>query len=202
MSIMKKLLAVILVGSAFTAMSQRNKVPTMSPLTTEGYYIGKKNDTVRGQVRTNPEDETEFYKQFHFMPKGKTKLAIFDPNKTKGYGYDDRHFVAVPYEGGEIFVERLAQGRLNLFKYRFNGKVDGYPGIETVYFAQDTRAEAAEAALKDIRKISTKFYKKDLKPYLKDQPMIWTDLDKFTFNEAEVVKAFNEFNGFYTVTAD
>ena len=72
----------------------------------------------------------------------------------------------------------------------------------STYFAQDTRAEGADIGLKEINKISTKFYKKDLKNYMKDQPMIWTDLDKFTFNKQNVTNAVNEFNKYYTVTAD
>jgi hypothetical protein len=96
----------------------------------------------------------------------------------------------------------LAEGRLNFFEYRFNGKVDGNAGVEAQYYAQDTRAEGADAGLKDINKISTKFYKKDLKPYMKDQLMIWTDLDKFTFNKQSVINAINEFNKFYTITAN
>jgi hypothetical protein len=72
-----------------------------------------------------------------------------------------------------------------------------------VYFAQDTRAEGPESAeLKEVRKISTKFYKRDLKPYMKDQPMLWTDLDKFTFEKNAVVNSVNEFNKFYAITAD
>ncbi len=199
---MKKLLSVILLGMALTAASQPKKAPKMAPITAEGYYLGKKNDTIRGEIRTNPDDETEFYNMFYYKTASKPKLAAFDTKKTKGYGFEGRHFVSMPYEGGEIFVERLAQGRLNFYEYKFNGKVDGYPGVESVYFMQDTRGEGDNAGLKEIRKISTKFYKKDLKPYMTDQPMIWTDLDKFTFNKASVIKAINEFNSFYTVTAN
>ena len=174
----------------------------MAPITEPGYYVGKKNDTVRGQIRVNPDDITNFYKSFEFQPAKGGKLMPVDMKKARAYGFGDRHFIAIPYDGGEIYVERIAQGRLNFYKYRFNGKIDGYPAVETEYFAQDTRAEGEDAGLKEVRKISTKFYKKELKPYMKDQAMIWTDLDKFTFSEPAVVNAINEFNNFYTVTAD
>ena len=122
--------------------------------------------------------------------------------KARAYGFGNRHFVAHNEAGTDIYLERLVEGRINLFKRRFNGKVDGYPGVETEYYIQDTRAEAGDADLREIKKISTKFYKRDLKNYLKDQPMIWSDLDKFNFDENKLIAALNEFNNYYTVTAD
>lgn len=202
LSVMKQILSFVLIASALTAAAQPKKAPKMAPVTAPGYYLGKKNDTIRGEVRTNPDDETQFYKNFEFKTATKPKLTVIDTKKTKAYGVDGRHFVAFTNDGEEIYLERIAEGRLNLYKYRFNGKIDGYPAVETTYFAQDTRAEGEDAGLKEIKKISTKFYKKDLKPYMKDQPMIWTDLDKFTFEERAVVNAFNEYNKFYATTAD
>lgn len=122
--------------------------------------------------------------------------------KAVAYGFEGRHFIRHQEGDQIIYLERLASGRVNFFEYRFNGKVDGYPGIESTFYAQDTRAEGADAGLKQISKISSKFYKKDLKPYLKDQPMIWSDLDKFTFNKQAVTNAINEYNKFYSDTAD
>src|SRR5688572_18571519 len=99
---MKKLLSVLLIGAALTAASQPKKAPKMAPITSTGYYLGKKNDTVRGEIRTNPDDETEFYRSFSFKTESKPKLTVIDSKKTKGYGFDDRHFIVIPYQGGEI----------------------------------------------------------------------------------------------------
>lgn len=199
---MKKLLSFIFLAAGLTAVAQPKKAPKMAPVLSPGYYVGSKNDTVRGEVQTNPEDETEFYTKFSFKPAKGGKVMPVDSKKAKAYGYDNKHFVLIPYDGGNIYVERLAQGRINFFEYRFNGKIDGYPGIESIYFAQDTRAEGEDIKLKEIQKISTKFYKKDLKPFMKDQPMIWSDLDKFTFNKQTVTNAINEFNKYYVITGD
>lgn len=199
---MKKLLSFIFLAAGLTAIAQPKKAPKMAPVLTPGYYVGSKNDTVRGEVQTNPEDETEFYTKFSFRPAKGGKVMPVDSKKAKAYGFDGKHFILIPYDGGTIYVERLAEGRINFFEYRFNGKIDGYPGIESVYFAQDTRAEGEDIKLKEIQKISTKFYKKDLKPFMKDQPMIWSDLDKFTFNKQTVTNAINEFNKYYVITGD
>ena len=65
------------------------------------------------------------------------------------------------------------------------------------YFIQDSQADEKDKDLRELKAISTKFYKKDLKPYMKEQPITWTDLDKFTFNKEAVVNAIKEFNKYY-----
>jgi hypothetical protein len=199
---MKKLLSLIFVSAGLVASAQPKKAPKMAPVVAPGYYVGSKNDTVRGSVQTNPEDPTELYKQFFFQPATGGKLTAISPKKAKAYGYDENHFVLTQSDGEEVYLQRLAEGRVNFFEYKFNGKIDGYPAVESAYFIQDTRAEGADVALKEVKKISTKFYKKDLKPYLKDQPMIWSDLDKFTFDKKAVVNAINEFNKYYVIASD
>lgn len=199
---MKKLLLLILIGTGLGLAAQPKKGPKMAPIVAEGYYVNSKNDTVRGEVQTNPDDETDFYHKFGFKPAKGGKLMPVDAKKAKAYGFDGRHFVALAYSGDNVYVERLAEGRLNFFEYRFHGKIDGLPAIESSYFAQDTRAEGSDSGLKEISKISNKFYKKDLKPYMKDQLMIWTDLDKFTFDRNAVVNAIVEFNKFYVISGN
>ncbi len=199
---MKKLLSFVFLAAGLTAAAQPKKAPKMAPILEQGYYVGSKNDTVRGEVQTNPDDETDFYTKFNFRPAKGGKVMPVDSKKAKAYGFGDKHFILIPYDGGNVYVERLAQGRLNFFEYRFNGKIDGNPGIESVYFAQDTRAEGEDVKLKEIQKISTKFYKRDLKDFMKDQPMIWSDFDKFTFNKQTVVNAVNEFNKYYIISGN
>lgn len=202
---MKKLFSLIFIASAITAVSQPKKAPKMAPVTTTGYYLGNKNDTVRGEVQTNPDEVTDFYHKFGFRPGNKpgAKVAIIDTKKTKGYGFDNRHFTRIPYDGEDVFVEILASGRLVLFEFKHTGKNDqGYEDILSDYFIQDTRAEGESVKLKEIAKFSGKFYKKALQPYFKDQPMIWSDLDKFKLDKNAIVNAVNEFNKFYIVSAD
>lgn len=199
---MKKLLSFIFLAAGLTAAAQPKKAPKMAPILEQGYYVGSKNDTVRGDVQTNPDDETDFYSKFNFRPAKGGKVMPVDSKKAKAYGFAGRHFILIPYDGGTVYVERLAQGRLNFFEYRFNGKIDGNPAVESVYFAQDTRAEGEDVKLKEIQKISTKFYKRDLKDFMKDQPMIWSDFDKFTFNKQTVVNGVNEFNKYYVISGN
>ena len=199
---MKKILSIFLIGAGLTMAAQPKKAPKMAPILAEGYYVVSKGDTVRGEVQSNPEHEVDFYKGFNFRPAKGGKVVAVDPKKAKAYGFDGRHFIMYPNNGEIIYIERLAQGRLNFFEYKFDGKIDGLPAVESTYFIQDTRAEGDDIRLKEIDKISNKFYKKDLKPYMKDQLMIWTDLDKFTFDKATVTNAVIEFNKYYVITGN
>lgn len=199
---MKQFFSFLFMAAALTVAAQPKKAPKMAPVLAAGYYVGSKNDTVRGEVQTNPDDETAFYTGFNFKPAKGGKVMPVDSKKAKAYGFDGKHFVLIPNGDVNIYAERLAEGRINFFEYRYNGKIDGYPGIVSEYFAQDTRAEGEDVKLKEIAKISTKFYKRDLKPYMKDQPMIWSDFDKFNFNKQTVVNGIIEFNKYYVITAN
>ncbi len=88
---------------------------------------------------------------------------------------------------------------MNFYEIKDHGKVDGNNAIISDYFIQDNRAEGDDAALKEIKRLNHRFYKKDLKPYMKDQAMLWEDLDKYTFNKTAVLNAIIEFNKFYVV---
>src|SRR3954466_3926248 len=184
----RQLCATVLTLASLSAVCQPKKAPKMAPMTSPGYYVNSKGDTVRGEVQTNPEDPVDIYKSFNFKPSKGGKLMPINSKKAKAFGYDDRHYILFN-DGEDIYIERLATGRLNFFEYKYNGKIDGYPAVEANYYIQDTRAEGPDLPLKEIKKISTKFYKRDLKPYLKDQPMIWNDLDKFTFDRNAVTNA-------------
>lgn len=199
---MKKFLSIVLIGAGLTLAAQPKKAPKMAPVLAPGYYIGSKNDTVRGEVQTNPDPEIDLYTKFNFRPAKGGKVMPVDPKKAKAYGFEGRHFIMFNNGGELMYLERLAEGRLNFYEHKHMGKIDGYDAIVSDYYMQDTRAEGVDAGLKEISKISNKFYKKDLKPYMKDQAMIWTDLDKFTFNRETVKNAIIEFNKFYAPIAN
>ncbi|PBQ33683.1 hypothetical protein CNR22_18495 [Sphingobacteriaceae bacterium] len=200
---MKKIILFSFILQALTIAAQSRRPARMAQVFVNGYYVNVKGDTVKGKVQINPDDEIEFYKQFAFLaPKSKKSKSFTTSSRIKGYGFENRDFVMVDYQGEKLFVERLAMGRLRFYEMRFHGKIDGNPAIESAYFIKDTGAEGEEKYLGEIRKISTKYYKKALKPYLKDQLMIWSDLDKYTFNEQTLLNAIKEFNAYYATTAN
>ena len=196
---MKQLICSMLMILSVAGYAQR-RAPKMAPVFADGYYINTRNDTVRGEIQTNVEDETTFYHQFHFRKVKTGKPRAFNTARTKAYGYEGRHFELLEYDGEKKFVERLTNGRLVFYEYRFHGKIDGLPAIESTYYIRDTWKQKNEESL---AKINNKFYKKSLKPFMKDeQPMIWDDLDKYTFSAPKVINAINEFNSLYPESAN
>lgn len=196
---MKNFLSALLISASVSLIAQPNtKAPHMAPTWSKGYYLSLKGDTVRGEVQNNPEDPTAFYNGFNWRANEKAKLTAISSKKAKGYGFDGRHFIMVPFDQTkDVYIETLVHGRLNFYEYRFNDTKDGEKTITSNYYVQDNGAEEKDAELKELKPISTKFYKKDLKPYMKAQPSTWADFDKFVFNKPVVVKAMQEFNKFY-----
>ncbi|MDP3558571.1 MAG: hypothetical protein Q8T03_14445 [Bacteroidota bacterium] len=198
---MKKIILLYLFAITFSLTAQYSKAPTMAPILTNGYYINFRGDTIKGQVQINPPNKTDFYKQFGFQKKNTRKAKLMLAQKTKAYGFDNRHFVMINYDDKKIFVERLATGRLNFYEYRFNDNTNKDIESESYFFIEDSGENNSDKGTQSPKKITHKFYKKNLKPFMKEQPQIWNELDKFNFDEKSVISAVNEYNKNYTTTS-
>jgi hypothetical protein len=197
---MKSILTTLLVGAACSLMAQgpKGKPAKMAAMLSDGYYVNLKGDTVRGEIQSNQEEEIFYYQKLLFKTKGAGKLAEISDKKAKAYGFGDNHFLLVPFDGQtNVYVKYLTKGRLNFFEYKFAEMEAGKEVIRSNYYVQDTKAGESDANLKELTKVSQNFYKKDLKPFMKDQPMIWGDFDKFKFDLPVIVNAINEFNKLY-----
>ncbi len=194
----KTLISFMLLTAALCTAQRATRAPKMLPTFSSGYYINMKGDTVRGQIQNNPENQLDFHYKFAFKT-GKQKARLYNPQKAKGFGYDGKDYILAVVDGEKIYLERLVTGRLRVFQYQFAGKVDGYKGVVTEYYIKDTQPEENNSELGELKRIPKKYYKKTLKPYLRDQPMIWSDLDKFTFDEKNLLMAITEFNNFYSM---
>jgi len=197
---MKKLFSILSIGLALSAVSQPKKAAKMAPMFSSGYYVAMKGDTVKGDIQLNPDDETDFYHGFNFRGARGGKPALIGSKKAKAYGFDGKDFAVIPYEAGDIYAQYLTKGRLNFMEYKLHEKVDAVDAIVSVYFIQDTQADDSEKELRDLKQISQKFYKRDLKPYLKAQPISWNELDKFTFDKNITTAAVKDFNKYYEKT--
>lgn len=200
--IMKKLLSALFITSTIVVMAQPKKDPKMAATLTPGYYVGMKNDTTKGEIQTNPlGGETDFYKGFTFK-KGAAKLAAVSTKKAKKYGFNGRDFVVIPFDAGEVYIEYLAKGRVCFYEYKYPSTLGGQPIVESIYFIHDTKADESSKELREIKQISQKFYKKDIKDYMKEHKEIWEGLDKFTFNKEAIANAIRQYNTYYTSSED
>jgi hypothetical protein len=196
----KKLGILLLNLAACTAFAQRNKPAKMEALFADAYYVSSRGDTVKGELQINPEKETEFYRQFAFRSKGSKKPRLIGCQKAMAYGFGDRNFIRREVEGSMQFLERLVSGRLTLYEYCYPGEENGNPAIRSSYFIEDKSNEQGSGQ-QQMTRISRKFYKRSLKPYLNEHPSIWNRLDKFHFSETDLVAAISEFNGYYANSA-
>ncbi len=192
---MKTILTLTLIFASLLITAQRGRAPKMKPLVTPGYYVKFRGDTVFCDIQTNPPDLTDFYKEFYVKPKRGKRLKKMNGRVAKAYGFDSRNFTVITYHKEKVFVERLATGKLNFFEYKYKGEIDGYPATESAYFIQNTETNGDPNAAIETKKMSKKFYKKNLKPYLKEEhPEIYKDLDKYSFDKKVVIDAINEYN--------
>jgi hypothetical protein len=111
-----KTMTLLLTLLSFTVLAQK-KAPKMAPLFDKGYYVSLRGDTVLGSIQTNPPDKTKYYSEFFFKPLKGGKARLFNTKRAKAYGFNDRHFVSVPYDDRKLFMERLASGRLVVLEY-------------------------------------------------------------------------------------
>lgn len=197
---MKNTFITIFALASLFLKAQINKVATMEPILTDGYYVSLKGDTIKGKVQVNPPSNDEFYQQFHFKDMRSKKSKIYTVQRAKAYGFDDKNFVMVNLRGRKVFMERLTTGRLRFYELKFREKASKDSELQSAYFIKDTQAENVDTELKELKKITPKFYKKNLKPFMKDQPAIWNSLDKYNFNEQSIISAVNQFNVYYPPT--
>jgi hypothetical protein len=198
---MKKLLSLVLIFTTTVGLAQpgkKGKDPKMAPVLVPGYYVTAKGDTVKGEIQTNLENEGLLYREINFKDARSPKVTVITTKKAKAYGFGDNHFTLFSGDPqNEIYLKYMAKGRLNFMEYKFETNVAGKPTIVSEYYIQDTKADDANKELRELKKLNEKFYKKNLQPYMKDQPMIWSDMDKFVFKPDVIANSIREYNRFY-----
>ncbi|MBL7896479.1 MAG: hypothetical protein JNK50_14380 [Bacteroidia bacterium] len=176
------------------AQPSKNKAMSIAPTFGPGYYISLKGDTVKGEVRNNMDNESDYANSFMFRKTAASKAMPLDSKKAKGYGVDDRHYSSLKMDDKDVYIKYLEQGRLNLFEYTYLSK----EGPKAVYLIVDSRAtEEDKTGTHFMIQLDEKQFKKQLKPYFKDQPMLLEQVDKWFLKIDEIRKAVKEFNGMY-----
>ena len=190
--------AFVLTSVGLFAQPGRNKEMRMAPEFTRGYYINLKGDTVKGEVQTNPQRETDFYNTFQFKLKGGSKGMEITSKKAKAYGFDDNHFTVLKMDDKDVYIKYLEKGRLNLMEWKYPKEVDGADRSMPVYFIIDTRATPEDKTNTHVlTQLSEMSFKKQLKPFFKDQPILLDQVDKWALKIDEVRKSVSEFNAMY-----
>jgi hypothetical protein len=190
---MKKGLLLFLITASLTVFNKHLVAQQAGKVTVPGYYIRfVKPDTIRGEVQlATGNEQNANYVQFGFRRLGQTTFSPQNSINANAYGYQGRHFRKITVEAEDFFAELLVTGRLNLYEYQTKNANK----LETYYVIQDNRSP--DLKLRELKKISTVYYKKDLEPYMKDQRQIWLDFDKFKLDRQVLIDRIKEFNRYY-----
>lgn len=194
---MKKLfIALFIITSValFAQPAKKGKEMKITPSYSPGYYLNLKGDTVKGEIQNNMDRESDYSNSFFFKNKGGTKGMEINSKKAKAYGFDGKNYTTLKMDDKDVYIKYLEQGRLNLFEYKyFSGDA-----VLAVYFIVDSRAgEDDKTGVNQLIQLNEKSFKKQLKPYFKDQPIVLEPVDKWVFKIDEIRKAVSEFNAMY-----
>lgn len=161
---------------------------TFSQITfVKGYMINLTGDTVKGEIKMNPKKELDNYAKVFFKdPSGIQKN--YKPDKIKGYGFDNKHFITSKYDGEPTFFKVLSRGHIMLFEMMYEMQLMNEISQKTEYYLakkEDTEYE----------KLKENKYKKQLTELMKDNPEILANADEGKKFEIEkVVEIVNQYN--------
>jgi hypothetical protein len=159
--------------------------------------VNLKGDTLKGEVQNNMDHEYDYSNSFFFKLRGVGKAMEINSKKARSYGYEGNQYTTLKMDDKDIYIKYIEQGRLNLFEYKYPDS-KGVNGVGAVYFIVDSRAtESDKTNTHLLVQLNDKGFRKQLKPYFKDQPLVLEQVNKFDFKLEEVRKAVAEFNGMY-----
>lgn len=153
----------------------------------KGYLITDKGDTLKGEIRINPKKEQDLYAKVFFKEASGMQKS-HKPEKTKGYGFEDKTFVSVGSDDGGRFFQVVVKGPISFYKTM----VEATKMNEIIYLPEyylSKMEDKIPILVKESR------FKKQLAELMKDNSQIadsYPDDKKFDFEKAvEVIKNYN-----------
>ena len=153
----------------------------------KGYVIEEKGDTLRGEIKINPKKEQDNYNKLMFRDAGGTQKN-YKPNKVKGYGYENNHFVSISHLDEVKFFKRMTNGYILLYKAAFEVVVMNSTSFEFEYylFKEDD---------KKLTEVKEGKFKKQMQEWMKDnQEFIEDYKDEKKLNAESAVEVINKYN--------
>jgi hypothetical protein len=174
--------------SAFTLLLILTFGIAMSQITfVKGYMINMAGDTLKGEIKTNPKKEFDSYNKVFFKDESGVQKN-YKPDKVKGYGFDNKHFIASQYEGEPMFYKVLSRGNLMLFEMMYEMQQMNDIVYKTEYYVAK-KEDPEYAKLKESK------YKKQLGELMKDNPEILANADEDKkFEIGKVVELVEQYN--------
>jgi hypothetical protein len=153
----------------------------------KGYMITMTGDTLKGEIKTNPKKEFDSFNKVFFKDASGVQKN-YKPDKVKGYGFDNKHFIASKYEGEPMFYKILSTGQVMLFEMMYEMQNMNEIVYKTEYYVAK-KEDAEYSKLKEGK------YKKQLSELMKDNPEILANANEDKKFEIEkVVTLVNQYN--------
>jgi hypothetical protein len=153
----------------------------------KGYMINMTGDTLKGEVKMNPKKEFDNFSKVNFKDASGVQKN-YKPDKVKGYGFDNKHFIASKLDGEPTFYKVLSKGSLMLFEVMIEVQQMNEISTKTEYYF----AKANDA---EYTKLKENKFKKQFAEVMKDNPDILVNSDEGKKFEIEkVVEIVNQYN--------
>ncbi len=154
----------------------------------KGYVVNEKGDTLKGEVKYNPKKEQDCYNKVYFKD-ATGAIKNYKPKKSKAYGFNERHFAAMDFEGEMKYYQVLAIGEINMYKIMYEMISMNQPILGAEYFISHKKDPANLTSVKQGK------FKKQMTDWMKDHPDFINDFDDdkdFDSDTAiEVIKKYN-----------
>lgn len=153
----------------------------------KGYLINEKGDTLHGEVKINPKKEHDNHNKVFFKDASGTQKN-YKPNKVKGYGYDNNHYVSITQDDEAKFYKRLTNGNIILYKAAFEVVVMNETSYDYEYYL-------FRDGDKKLTEVKPSKFKKQLQEWMSGAAAFASDYqEEKKFNESSAVEVINKYN--------
>jgi len=168
----------VFAGALYSGHAQISFVP--------GYLINGKGDTLRGELKINPKKEyVNHDKAFFKDPSGVQKN--YKPEKVKGYGFADNHYVSFTEDDEARFYKRLANGSIVLYKCSFEVINKNEVSYDYEYFLY-------KEGDKKLTPVKENKFKKQLQEWMNGSELANDYQEDKKFNVESAIDVVNKYN--------
>ncbi|MDP2387034.1 MAG: hypothetical protein Q8M29_11720 [Bacteroidota bacterium] len=153
----------------------------------QGYIIGPKNDTIKGEVKLFTKNEMDYYVKMFFRNKPVGNGKQYLPAKIHGYGVEERHYASIKYFDIWVFMQIICKGKIMFYEYKPPVSM-GNEKMESMYFAM----KGGENEMVQIFPNSK--VKKQLKPFISDDKELTKEMEGLEMHYNEIVDFISRYN--------
>jgi len=154
----------------------------------KGYMIPVKGDTLKGEIKVNPKKEQDNHNKVFFKDASSGVQKNYKPEKVKGYGFENNHYVAIKYDDETKFYKRICDGDILFYKVAFEIN----SAKETTYDFDYFLYKAGDKKLTNVKQNK---FKKQLQEWMVGQADLANDFkDEKNFNEQSAAEVINKYN--------